>query len=255
MGLCALETVDRSVVEAVEAPPATETWNPISHGQLITIAEETFDRHGLQVVDEQHALTHGNSRYFGWFKFNSKDSEHAICAALRHGLDKVLSIIFGGGLEVFICTNMSIDGDESFSCKHSKNVVENLSKRMDQAVRRLVGPVTRLWQMRIAAYKQAYLELPQVHDLLIRGMSSDGRRGVLAASQLPKVLDEYRNPTHGEFAQDWSIWRLYMAYTEILKQSNPFDLGRRSQLLHELLDEPAGISPLVRASLDDRTTN
>ena len=47
-------------------------------------------------------------------------------------------------------------------------------------------------------YKATQLADGQAHDLVVRALDA----GVVPATQLPKVLAEWRQPSHREFAED-----------------------------------------------------
>ena len=86
----------------------------------------------------------------------------------------------------------------------------------------------------------------QAHDVLIRAV--DAR--VLPVTYLPDVLKEWRQPRREEFRQGKTGWRMFNAFTEILKV-NLDQLPRRTQALHGLMDSTCGLilpAPASRAA-------
>jgi hypothetical protein len=66
---------------------------------------------------------------------------------------------------------------------------------------------------------------------------------ILPVTQLPTVLEEWRNPTHEEFAADGkTVWRFHNAVTHVWKGRNLTALPRRSQALHGILDAVCAIA-------------
>lgn len=51
-----------------------------------------------------------------------------------------------------------------------------------------------------------------------------------------------RSVRHEEFAQTKNAWRLFNAYTEVLKGSSLFKRPRQTQPLHAMLDDACGLA-------------
>ena len=86
---------------------------------------------------------------------------------------------------------------------------------------------------RIDSYKARRIKDSTAHDLVVRAVDSR----VIPVTQLPLVLNEWREPSHESFKEDGrSIWRLYNAFTESFKTRSLEMLPKRSQALHGLMD-------------------
>jgi len=94
---------------------------------------------------------------------------------------------------------------------------------------------------RYEAYKAADITDRDVHHILIQSL--DAR--VIPVTKIKDVLGFWRAPTHEEFAQDKTVWRLHNAYTEVFKQAKVFDLPRVGSSLHGVLDPAAGYTTPV----------
>jgi hypothetical protein len=92
---------------------------------------------------------------------------------------------------------------------------------------------------RIEAYKNSELTDVAAHDLIVR--SIDAR--ALTATQVPKLLQEWRHPQHPEFAPR-TAWSLFNGYTEVLKPLSLNELSARTQRLHGLFDTQVGLNGL-----------
>jgi hypothetical protein len=92
---------------------------------------------------------------------------------------------------------------------------------------------------RICAYKQTQLADAAAHDLVIRAVDAE----VLPVTQVPAALEEWRQPSHEEFAANGkTLWRFHNALTHVWKGRNLAALPRRSQTLHGLLDPVCGLA-------------
>ena len=50
------EYIDREGLKALETPPATDTWTPIAHYDLVTALEGQLKARGIAIVKEQFAV-------------------------------------------------------------------------------------------------------------------------------------------------------------------------------------------------------
>ncbi len=104
-----------------------------------------------------------------------------------------------------------------------------------QAVQRLVSRFDEQ-DRRIERYKRTPLRDPTAHDLIIRAVD----KGVCSNQHIPKVLHEWRQPTHACFTPR-TLWSLQNAFTESLK-GNLNLLPGRTEKLHQLLDAQTGVN-------------
>lgn len=88
---------------------------------------------------------------------------------------------------------------------------------------------------RAAAFIKANKDKP--FHLIVRALDCRA----ITATQVPKVLSEWREPTHREF-QRRNVWSLFNAVTETHKELNPHIAARRSEALHGLCDTTVGLA-------------
>jgi hypothetical protein len=69
---------------------------------------------------------------------------------------------------------------------------------------------------------------------------------VVPVRQVPDVLAEWRHPRHREFAEAGrTAWRLFNAFTEVIKGRALDLLPRRTQALHGLMDIACGVQQVA----------
>jgi len=236
---CGARHVDRQQVDDAATPPRTQTWVPIPHTRLLDQVEQTLRGNGLSIVSQAHALWREDARYFGLMEVANGHTagDYNMVVGLRNSHDQSFPAGLVLGTAVFVCDNLSFCGEVKLARKHTRFIERDLP----ELVQRAVGKLTDLrvgQDRRIEAYKETNLRDARVHDLVVRAL--DAR--VVPVTQVPRVLEEWRQPRHPEFAEHGrTAWRLFNAFTEALKGRNLPALPRRTQALHGLLDGACGL--------------
>jgi hypothetical protein len=236
---CGSRQVERAVVERCPTPSRTATWVPIPHGRLLNEIEVTLVRAGLRVVSQAHALSRDGMRYFGLLELGNghAQDDYALVVGLRNSHDKMFPASLAVGSGVFVCDNLAFSGEITIARRHTVMIEADLPRLVSTAVGRL-GEARQRQDERIACYKERRLSEAQAHDLMIRAVDAQ----VLPITTLPRVIDEWREPRHVEFAAGpRTAWRFLNAVTEALKGRRLEALPRRTQALHGLLDVACGL--------------
>ena len=207
---CGAHAVERKEVWATPTPAGTATWQPIPHAQLLTQVESVLPRYGLSVINEAHALTHDNNRYFGLMEIRNGCShpDYTWVLGLRNSNDQQFPAGFVVGNQVFVCDNLAFMGEIVVSRKHTRFILRDLPDLIDQAV----GQLASKWHEqdeRITRYKDHRIKDATAHDLTVRALDA----GIISATRIPDVLNEWRKPSHDEF-RPRTVWSLFNAFTE-----------------------------------------
>jgi hypothetical protein len=237
---CGAKNVPRSTVEKATTPAASATWVPVPHGRFLQQVESTISCNGLTVVNEAHALWNDGLRYFGLMEVANGESheDYGLVVGLRNSHDKSFPASIALGSAVFVCDNLAFSGEVTITRRHTLFIERDLPRIVHTAVGRLAD-MRGQQDERIRTYKETELSDPTAHDLVIRAVDAN----VLPVTQVPAVLEEWRTPSHKEFAVDGkTLWRFHNAMTEAWKGRNLAALPRRSQALHGLLDSVCGLA-------------
>lgn len=228
---CGAHAVERSVLEATPTPPATSTWQPVPHIELLDTVETVLVDQGLTITNQAHGLTHDGNRYFGLMEVhNGNDNpEYVRVLGLRNSHDKCLPAGVCAGSSVMVCDNLSFSGEIKISRKHTTFIMRDLPDLVKETVAHLVATWSEL-DNQIQRYKAQRLSDRSAHDLTIRAMDD----GVFCASKIPEVIHEWREPRHATFLPR-TVWSWFNAVTEIVK-GNLAVLPSRTQALHRLCD-------------------
>ncbi len=234
---CGSEQVPREDLYRTRTPAATRTWQPIPHSLLLQQVEATLPRFGMRVVNQAHGLSHEGNRYFGLLEIanGSNHPDYSRVLGIRNSHDKRFPAGLVLGNQVLVCDNLSFSGEIKVARKHTSMILNDLPLMINDAV----GKLHDSWHeqdRRIVRYQDCHLADAVMHDLTIHALD----RGVICGSQVPKVLREYREPSHEAFRPK-NLWSLFNAFTEVLK-GNLGILPDRTQKLHRLCDAHAGLN-------------
>ena len=239
--------IDRQSLYGISTPPRTETWLPIPHHRLLEEVELGLRTTGIQVVAEKHAIARGGNHYFGVLHIanGGTDDDYGTVVGLRNSHDKSFVAGLACGSHVFVCSNLAFWGDVVISRKHTAHIERDLPRLIIAALGRLAA-MQHVQENRIAAYKETAIIDKDAHDVLVRAIDA----GVIAASRLPRVLNCWRGDREPEWGVDvnaafraGTAWRLFNAFTFILKEVTIFTLAQRTQGLHVLMDRAVGLKP------------
>jgi len=231
--------VERPQLKQAHTPDRTKTWVPIAHETLLNQVETTLAGDGMTIVNQSHAIWGDGLRYFGLLEVTNGQvaDDYHLVIGLRNSHDKSFPAGLAFGAAVLVCDNLSFSGEVTLSRRHTVYIERDLPGLVQRAVGQLAA--RRIQQdQRIDSYKQKRLTNSRANDLMVRAI--DAR--VLPVTHLPRVLNEWRRPSHEEFIEGGqTAWRLFNSFTEILKGRNLIELPRRTQALHGLMDSVCGL--------------
>lgn len=231
--------VSREQLCEVVTPDATRTWTPIAHNVLLGRVTDSLARSGWQIKSEQHAVSHGGNRYFGFMDVMTpgvdENSEYGMTLGIRNSHDMMFPAGLCAGSHVFVCDNLAFSAEVKIARKHTRWIMDDLPGLVQKAVGRL-GDIRRGQDRRIACYKDCGLNDHQAHDVLIQALDCK----VIGSTMIPEVLEQWRTPKHDEFKARTG-WSLFNAFTEVMKGNVALAIPR-TQKLHGLMDVVCNLS-------------
>ena len=228
---CGAEVVPRAELSQVVTPRGSRSWCPLPHTSLLNEVERQLKHTGFIIEGETHALTHDGARYFGVIQIrtsNRSNGDYGWVVGLRNSHDKSLPAGLVAGTQVFVCDNLAFNGEVNLSRKHTRYAVRDLPHLTARAVGMLGEKFIEIDQ-RISNFKHLALSERSVHDLVVKAVDCRA----ITTTQLPKVLKEWRQPSHEAF-KPRNAWSLFNAFTEVYKHTNPQTAVKRGQALHSL---------------------
>lgn len=236
---------DREQLSTVQTPAATRTHCPVDHKWLVDKVASRLEDNKLEIVQEVHTLSHEGQRYFGLMQVKDAsrpDTDRGTVVGVRNSHDKRFCAGLMVGDAPFVCTNLIFSNEIVLSKKHTKNCLnEEMDNNLFSKINSAVGRLRLHWAVqdgRSDSYKDYDVGTLEAHDLMVRSM----KEGIIGATKIPQVLEQWENPNHPEF-KDRNLYSLYNAYSEVWKGGNLNSLGERSFGLNALFDKQTGFDP------------
>ena len=237
---CGGKQVSRDAIENAPTPEKTNSWTPIAHNRLLELAEFTITTQGFRITNQAHGLWGNGDRYFGLMELsnNREHEEYSLVLGLRNSHDKTFPASLALGSQVLVCDNLSFFGEVVLTRRHTRFIERDLPGIILQAVGRL-SEMRSHQNDRIEFYKKTQINDQMAHDIIVQAVDTR----VIPVTQIPLVLQEWREPRHDEFTFDGrNMWRLFNAFTESFKSRSLEMLPRRSQALHGLMDSACQVA-------------
>jgi hypothetical protein len=236
---CGGQLKSREEVFAVPAPTATATYAPLPYESFIVRIEKQLAVEGIKIAEERLALAKEGQRLFGLLALEMPGmvpTDYGSVLGLRTSYDRSFANGVCIGAAVFVCDNLSFNGEVTFERKHTAGMLRDLTWMISETVSTL--PTRFAAQSAtFEAYRKRELADSEVHDLAIRFWDA----GALGTLEIPRLIKEWREPKHEAFAQaPRTAWRLFNAATEIIK-GDLWRLPARTRAMHTILDEACGL--------------
>jgi hypothetical protein len=237
---CGGRDVSREELDSFEAPPATDTWFPLAHREVLGTVSETLIGAGFQITASRFSVSHGQDRFFGILDLASSISDASggvtLAVGIRNSVDKSFPIGFCCGHRVFVCDNLSFTAEVVVSKKHTRFGRDRFLEGISRAVTGLTQyqQAARSWIDRLQQWE---LSEEMANSRILQSYE----RGVIGTRLLPLVIDEWRQPTFEDYRArtGWSLWNCFTAVLGRTRQAaHPAQAAASTIRLQELLTPP-----------------
>ncbi len=236
------QTASRGEVFAIEPPPATSTWFPVSHGTVLCKIEELLDAAGYNVTRQQLGLSHGGNRLFGVLDLESRIAEGVTLAlGFRNSIDKSFPYGLAGGTRTFVCDNLALTGDWdelTISRKHTRNGEQRFAEALANGISKL-AQYRAIEETRVGLMRTTEISDDLAYALFMRAFEAE----LLSHRVIRECLRQWHSPGY-----DWgppTLWRLYNAMNTPLQKkavSNPQVFSYQTMKLMELVAPATAVS-------------
>lgn len=217
-----------------KAPPPEGRWFPLSHSRVLSVVSDSLGEAGYLIERQQLGILRDGSRFFGTLDLKSPVADGiSLAVGIRNSVDKSFPLGFCAGSRVFVCDNLAFHSELLVRRKHTIFGERDFVRRIAEAVGSLPSFLEQEAR-RIERMKEAELADDQADALILRGFE----RGIVGSRELPRVLQQWRNPPFEEF-RPRTAWALLNAFTSAMRErggSQPQTYATQTMRLHGLLD-------------------
>ena len=219
-------------LNAIAIPEATDTFQPIGHGQLVEYITDVVpqllgDQYTL--INNVHGTANKDQMMFGLMTFKNSADDMGLSVGYRNSLDKSLSVGLAFGANVFVCENLMMTGDVFVMQKHTTNVWNNLEQTIVEAMPNAEGVYHEL-----ANHTEIMSNTKITQDQSFQILGLMKGHNVLNSRQMNIAMKEVIEPSYKEH-KNGSLMQTYNACTEALKTQAWPNLAMSSRIkLHEV---------------------
>lgn len=232
--------VDWSVIQEIPAPPPTDTWRPLAHGDYVLAAERALNEYGLEVVDSTFTVPREGLDMFGTLYTSHFIGGKQWALGLRNSNRKALAAGVCAGLNVLVCENLVFHGEVVLFRKHTSGLTPDvLDTFIREAITVALGHMDKLVE---AQDRLARLPLTSAmtEHILVRG----ALEGAFKPSALPSILGEHLEAETETFGLEYpdytdrvartNAYMLYQAITRTWRTEQLFQVHKRSTALEKI---------------------
>jgi hypothetical protein len=231
------QLVTEAELEKIDPPEGTRSWAPTAHRVVLARVKEALTGAGYAVSKQQLAIADEGHRMFGTLDLAvllHDEVSVSLAVGIRNSTNKTFPLGFCAGNRVFVCDNLAFSAELLVRRRHTTHGADHFQRDIDSAVKRL-GSFKDAERHRIETLMDRELTDDAALAVLVRAMESK----VIAAPSIPKVLKEWREPTHDYGQGDRpTAWRLLNAFTTALgarAKSNPNEYTKMTIRLNAML--------------------
>jgi hypothetical protein len=218
-------------------PEPVGRWHPVSHTRVLSAVRETLGAAGYLVRKQSLAVARDGARFFGTLDLATSltaDGGVALAVGIRNSTDKTFPLGFCAGNRVFVCDNLAFSAELLVRRKHTRYGERHFAHGIAAAVQGL-ATFRGAEEGRINRLMGRVLSEDEALSFLVRAME----RKVIAAPTVPKVLAEWRRPTHDYGTGDEpTAWKLLNCFTTVLggrARTNPAEYTAQTIRLNAML--------------------
>jgi hypothetical protein len=228
--------ITRTDLGLMPLPPATDTFQPIAHNELVDAIDEALSLRRFHITRSEFAASPDGMKLFGLLEINAVFDGIRFAVGLRNSNDKSMRLGMVAGYRVTVCDNMMFKGDfNPLLAKHTKglDLIESVSIGIDR-IHRGFEPLKRAIET-----KRLITITDDDARILIYQAFIENKFPI---SLIKTVHQNYFEPEWEDF-QDRSLWSLENAFTESFKSLNPLTQYKTTAKLGRF------IAPLIKDSL------
>ncbi len=214
------ELVTREQLKFIAPPPATTTWKPVAHYDLVHAIDRQLAVRDVRIVKEQFALQREGLRLFGVLELDidgvTPSEQYRFAMGIRTANDRSEAFSIVVGAKVFVCDNLALSGDViAIRRKHTAGF--DLNADISRAIDRYQTYV-QLFHRQLGELMYRPLEDGVAKVLIYEAFAAE----IMPLRFFPIVAETYFRPAPGMTdAAPRTYWGLHNAFTRAIRQMAP----------------------------------
>ncbi len=213
---CGSNKITREELCMVPTPEGTESHHPLAHHLIVDALAETLAFRHIAVVRDEYAVSEDGMKMFGVLDLETAFDGCRFSIGIRNSNDKSMRLAMTVGYRVFVCDNMSFQGDFTpVLAKHTKHfsLIDAMSVGVDR-MQRNFDPMRR----QITTWKESLLSEDEAKLVIYEAFVEEALEAPKHLAR--RVHDLYFNPQYEEFAPR-TRWSLANSFTSAFKELDP----------------------------------
>jgi len=218
----------------VSLPTKTETYTPISHGDMIDTIRSCMNQNDLNITDSVYRASENGNKLIGSFHFDFDNSELGGQIVFRNSYDKSMSAALAVGTIVWICSNGMIGSNNEFVLrrKHTGTADSEIFQYTQNAINSY-GELHRMIQRDVEKMKEIPLRKIELAHLIGEMYLNEE---LMTATQLGIIKKEMDFSKHFPIVDNIAtLWQIYNWCTESYKKSHPMHYLQDHMNLHQYM--------------------
>lgn len=226
--------VPRDALSLVPVPSPSKRWVPIGHDQAVSTVVAALADSGFRLDRERYALSRDDGRLFGTLDLSVEVAHDVTLAVgIRNSIDQSFPLGFCAGSRVFVCDNLAFSAELMVRRKHTRFGADRFRDDIVQCIGRL-DAFRQAERARVERMQRTELSDTRAESLMLRAYE----RRLVSHRQLPRIIDEWREPTHEAF-EGRTLWSLFNCFTGVMNErarTNPQAHAAATMRLQALLN-------------------
>lgn len=212
--------VTREQLKHFAPPPATPTWKPIAHYDLVDAIDRQLAVRDVKVVRDQFAVQREGLRLFGVLELEvpgpTPSEQYRFALGLRTANDRSEALSIVAGAKVFVCDNLSLSGDLiAIRRKHTSGF--DLNADMSKAIDRYQSYL-QVFHRQLDELVYRPIEDREAKVMIFEAFEAE----ILPIRFFPAVSQTYFKPDpRMTDVSPRTVWGLHNAFTRAIKQMAP----------------------------------
>lgn len=228
--------ITRGELGLIPLPPATDTFQPIAHHQLVDSLDEALAYRRFNITRSEFAVSPDGMKLFGLLEINAAADGIRFAIGLRNSNDKSMRLGLVAGYRVTVCDNMMFAGEfKPLLAKHTKglDLIESVSIGIDR-IHRGFDPLKKA----IETKRLLQITDDEARVLIYQAFLEEK----FPISLIKDVHRNYFEPEWEDF-RERTLWSLENAFTESFKTLNPLTQYQTTARLGNFITPLLAVEP------------